>query len=133
MSIRHPLAEEFEARLKRVFDRIDCDLEKKYGDRLPLHPARLPQGVTANPEQDGLFDIGASFSPGFGTGTGRSYVVDVNLVTLARVPQSLYEEVLSAVQEKLQRGLQEEFPERKLKIIRRGRRLFITGDLQLKE
>jgi len=133
MSIRHPLAEEFEARLKRVFDRIDHNLEQKYGQRLPLHPARPPQGVTANPEQDGLFDVGASFTPGFGTATGRSYVVDVNLVTLAKVPESLYEEVLREVQESLERGLQEEFPERTLRVIRRGRRLFITGDLQLKE
>jgi len=133
MSLRDPRAEKFELRLKRVFDAIDGQLERKYGSLFPLHPARRPRGTTANPEHDGLFDIGAAFTPGYGTGLGPSYVVDVNLVTLARVPADLREQILEEVRQLLSAGLKREFPRRRLDVVRRGDRLFITGDLRLDE
>lgn len=133
MAIRDPRVEEFEARLKRIFDRIDRRLEQKYKNSFPLHPARPAAGSTANPEHDGLFDVGASFSPGYGTGVGRSYVVDLNMVTLARVPDAFREGLLAEVEQALNEELKKEFPERELHVVRRGRHLFITGDLRIKE
>ncbi len=76
---------EWDRRLKRLFDEVDDYLEDKYGDLFPLHPNRMKRGNTSNKEMDGLFNIGASFSPGYGTELGRGYVVDLHLSTLTRV------------------------------------------------
>ena len=54
--------EEWERKLKRVFDDIDDYLEEKYGHLYTLHPARAERGETSNKEQDGLFNVGATFS-----------------------------------------------------------------------
>ncbi len=129
--MRHPKAEKFELRLKKIFDEIDAHLEKKYGGRFPLHPARAAPGTTANPESDGLFDIGAVFSPGFGSRTGPGYVVDINMVTLAHIPQSVREEIAREVEHYLRKELPRVFPDRKLNVVREGRRFRISGDLSL--
>ena len=86
MSLRGPEVTRWEEKLKRVFDHIDDRLESKYGDKYPLHPARPKQGTTANKEEDGLFNVGAAFSAGFGSKRGRGYVVQVRMSTLSGVP-----------------------------------------------
>ncbi len=129
--MRHPHAIAWEERLKAVFDEIDHELEDRYGSRYSLHPARAARGDTANPEDDGLFRLGASFSAGFGSRHGRGYVVEMRMVTLDHVPRAfgerLLEEVAAALREKLPRA----FPGRDLHVDRDGHVYKIHGDLSL--
>ena len=43
--MRHPKLVAWERRLNDVLNRIDVELEQKYGDRYPLHPARPRHGA----------------------------------------------------------------------------------------
>ena len=91
--MRHPSLGAWEERLKRLLDEVDDFLENAYGRLYPLHPARKRRGTTANKEHDGLFDIGSTFTPGFGSARGRGYVVTVTMVTLARIPPDVIEKI----------------------------------------
>lgn len=131
--MRHPKATDWEKRLKRVFDEIDAELEYRYGDLYPLHPARPARGQTANPEADGLFDVGAAFSPGFGSQTGPGYVVQVRMATLNHVPNEVYERIQNEVVKLLEEKLPQAFPARALRVSRDGDVFKIHGDLSLGE
>ncbi len=128
---RHPKAVAWEATLKQIFDQIDHELEERYGDQYPLHPNRPSHGETINPEDSGLFNIGASFTPGFGSQTGRGYVVNVRMVTLARVPLEVQDYMEEQVVGMLRERLPAVFPGRDLTIERDGHTFKITGDLSL--
>lgn len=129
--MRHHKAQEWELRLKRVFDEIDAELETEYKGRFPLHPARPARGATSNPEMDGLFNVGASYSAGFGSKFGPGYVVDIRLSTLRRVPGKLKKELRDQVKSLLDEKLPAAFPEKELHVDRERRRLRIHGDLSL--
>jgi hypothetical protein len=121
----------WEKKLKEVFDEIDDHLEDRYGDRFPLHPRRSKRNRTSNKEQDGLFNVGASFSMGLGSRYGPGYVVEVRFSTLARVPEDLKRRVEREVAGILRDRLPEIFPGRRLKVRRDGGRYKIYGDLSL--
>lgn len=127
--VRHPRVQAWELRLKEVFDRIDEDLEREYGADYPLHPARASHGTTASREHDGLFDVGAAFSAGFGSSHGAGYVVEVRLVTLSRVPADIRERIEEQVAARLRKALPLAFPGRALRVERDGPRYKIVGDL----
>lgn len=129
--MRHPKALAWEARLKTVFDRLDSELEAKYGGTYPLHPSRAPLGSTSNPEQSGLFNLGAVFTPGFGSPTGPGYVVQMQIATLSRIPQEALERILRDSLEFLQRELPAAFPGKDLLVEREGHSFKIYGDLSL--
>lgn len=129
--MRHPKAMEWESKLKDVFDRIDHKLEDKYGKTYPLHPTRQPSGTTANPEFDGLFNIGAAFSAGYGSEYGHGYVVDVRMATLSKVPDDVMNRIREEVVEELKRELPHAFPGRDLRVERDGSVFKIVGDLEL--
>jgi hypothetical protein len=129
--MRHIKAKDWELRLKKVFDEIDQDLEASYGDRFILHPARPPRDRTSNPEMDGLFNVGASYSAGFGSTFGPGYVVDIRISTLQRVPQELQDALRDKVQAMLMEKLPVAFPDQSLKVDQEGRHLRIHGDLRL--
>jgi hypothetical protein len=131
LKVRHPKAEQWESRLRQVFNRIDDYLEERYGDKYPLHPARAPRGTTSSREQDGLFNVGASFSAGFGSELGPGYVVEVRLVTLNRVPRHVRTKIEEEVAELLRRELPRAFPERHIRVDRDGSLYKIYGDLRL--
>lgn len=130
-TVRHPRVEQWESRLRQVFDRIDDYLEERYGDRYPLHPARAPRGTTGSRAQDGLFNVGASFSAGFGSERGAGYVVEVRMVTLSRVPGHVRERIEEEAAELLRRELPKAFPERHIRVDRDGPVYKIYGDLRL--
>ena len=130
-AVRHPRVEQWESRLRQVFNRIDDYLEDRYGDRYPLHPARAPRGTTGSRTQDGLFNVGASFSAGFGSERGPGYVVEVRMVTLTRVPAPVRERIEEEVAELLRRELPKAFPERHIRVDRDGTVYKIYGDLRL--
>lgn len=127
----HPGVDEFNSRLKRVFDRVDDYLEESYGPEYPLHPSRPRRGRTSNKAQDGLFDVGASFSAGYGSELGRGYVVDVHMVTLAHIPAEARERIEKDAVAKVEQYLQEEFPDRELQVSRDRNVFKIHGDLSL--
>lgn len=129
--MRHRKAKEWELRLKKVFDEIDVLLEDEYGDRFKIHPSRPTEGRTSNPEMDGLFNIGASYSAGFGSKFGPGYVVDIRVSTLERVPKELREELRDAVLALLKEKLPPAFPKKNLQIDKERRHLRIHGDLSL--
>ena len=129
--MRHQKAKKWEQRLKNVFDQIDVELEGAYGDRFDLHPARPEHGTTSSREMDGLFNVGASYSAGFGSRLGPGYVVDIRLSTLQRIPNELNAELRDRVQAMLAAKLPEAFPGKKLHIDKERKHLRIHGDLSL--
>ena len=129
--MRHHKAMEWEKRLKSVFDEIDTELEATYKDRFPCHPARPAEGKTSNPEMDGLFNVGASFSAGFGSKIGPGYVVDIRISTLKHVPIKLKSKLRDQVQELLTEKLPIAFPNKELFVEKELNHLRIHGDLSL--
>lgn len=127
--MRHRKAKEWEKRLKTVFDKIDIELEQQYGDRFDRHPARPAHGSTSSREMDGLFNVGASYSAGFGSKLGPGYVVDIRLSTLQRIPKDLKLELRDKVQAMLIEALPDAFPGKELHVDTERSHLRIHGDL----
>ena len=131
MSMRGPEVTRWEETLKQVFDRIDDRLEERHGSTYPLHPARARRGSAANREDDGLFNIGAAFSAGFGSEHGRGYVVNVRMSTLSEIPEKVQQDLENEVAVMLEKDLPAAFPGRRLKVVRDGHVFKIIGDLGL--
>ena len=129
--MRHGKAKEWEQRLKTVFDEIDVELEVAHGDRFDLHPARPEHGTTSSREMDGLFNVGASYSAGFGSKLGPGYVVDIRLSTLQRIPKELKLKLRDKVQALLREKLPVAFPGKQLHVGKERNHLRIHGDLSL--
>ena len=129
--MRHQKAEEWEAKLNGLLKRVDRELEEAYGNLFGAHPARPPKGSTANPQQDGLFRVTASFSPGFGTELGKGYVLQLDLVTLDDVPEDRVEAIRRTAVRLIQEGLDDVLPGRNLAVKRDGNVWKIVGDLSL--
>ena len=117
--------------LKALFDEVDDFLEDKYEGIYTLHPNRMKRGATSNKEMDGLINIGASFSPGFGSEIGRGYVVDLHLSTLEHVSHEIKEEIEGEAIKKIRKLLPKYFPNRDLRIKKDGSVYKIYGDLSL--
>ncbi|QEN05793.1 hypothetical protein EW093_14145 [Thiospirochaeta perfilievii] len=122
---------EWDRRLKKMFDEVDDFLEDKYGHLYRLHPNRLKRGETSNKEMDGLFNIGASFSPGYGTEFGRGYVIDLHLSTLAKVEPRVKNEIELDAISMVKSLLSKYFPKRELDIKKDGTVYKLCGDLSL--
>lgn len=122
---------EFERVLKTLFDEIDHELEDRWGTRYPLHPARLSRGRSSNSEHDGLFNVGASFSAGYGSEHGKGYVIEVRMVTLHDVEQPVVEEIREYTAGRVRELLPRYFPDRTLRVVREESLFKITGDLSL--
>lgn len=129
--MRSKEAKEWELKLKDVFDEIDRVLESEYGDRFQRHPNRPAEGRTSNPEMDGLFNVGASFSAGFGSKLGPGYVVDIRMSTLSHQPGALKSELRDRVKVLLEERLPAAFPGKNLKVHTEHKHLRIIGDLSL--
>ncbi len=129
--MRHHAAIKWEERLDAAMHELDSFLEEKYGGNYVLHPARPQRGRTTNPSQDGLFSIAASFSLGLGSHFGKGYVVDIKLVTLEKIPDTVRDEIEELARQKLMELLPTYFPETNLNISRDGTVLKIYGDLSL--
>jgi hypothetical protein len=124
-------AMKWEETLKDVFDAIDHELEAEYGTHYPLHPSRPKRGKTANPEDDGLFNVGAAFSAGFGSKYGPGYVVEIRLATLRAVPPEVRAEIKETVFQELEKRLPAAFPGKALHVSEENGIIRIHGDLSL--
>ena len=123
--------EEMEHKLFEALERTDAEMERRYGDRFALHPARLPNGKAASRQYDGLFSLSAGFSAGFGSQFGPGYALDLRLVTLEAVPADFRAQFEAEAIEFLQNELDQTMPERKLKIVRDVNGWKIVGDLSI--
>lgn len=127
----HPKQRQLDTRLKKMFDTIDHDLEEEYGGTYALHPARPQRGQTANPAADGLFNIGVSFSPGYGSTYGRGYVVEVHIATLENVPLAARQHIEDRAASLIRNYLPRFFPDRELRLERENHAFKIIGDFSL--
>ena len=127
----HPKTVEFDERLKKLFDEVDDYIEDRYGERYVLHPVRPVRGETSNPEADGLFNVGANFTPGYGSELGRGYLIDVSMSTLEKVDEGVRREIYEAATEKVKELLPLHFPERELTVKRDKNHFKIQGDFSL--
>jgi hypothetical protein len=123
--------EKMEDALFQALERTDAEMERRYGDRFRLHPARLPDGKAASRQYDGLFSLSAGFSAGFGSQYGPGYALDLRMVTLDAVPDDFRAQFEREAIELLQQELDREMPERHLKIVRDTNGWKIIGDLHI--
>ena len=131
MTTNQSRLERWEARLKKVFDEIDVELEDLYGHRARRHPNRPAHGHTSNREDDGLFDIGAAFTVGIGSQYGPGYVVQARIATLDPVPPRIREKFEAEVIRRLREKIPAAFPDTILHVDRDGPVYKIHGDLSL--
>ena len=129
--MQHHESRRIERILRDLFGEVDAYLEDRFGNRYPLHPARASRGTTAYYAHDGLFDVGASFTPGFGSTIGRGYVLEVRMATLDRVPEKEREEIMDAAIARVRELLPSYFPRRDLAVSRDRQVFKIHGDLSL--
>ncbi|VDB01015.1 hypothetical protein S1OALGB6SA_2109 [Olavius algarvensis spirochete endosymbiont] len=117
--------------MKSMFDKIDDWLEDKYGGIFQLHPKRPRRGKTSNKEADGLFNIGADFSLGYGSELGRGYVVQIEMATLEHIPRETRRQIENDVERLVRERLPQVFPGQSLTLERDGNLLKIIGDFNL--
>ena len=129
--MRHPETIKLEHQMKAMFDEIDDVLEDEFGNEFTLHPNRTKRGRTANKEMDGLFNIGADFTPGYGSRFGRGYIVQIRISTLEHIPPEIRETITKEVEKLLVERLPVFFPGRDLSLERDGNLLKIVGDFSL--
>lgn len=129
--MKNPLLQKWEDKLQNIFDRIDDQLEEKYGCMYPLRSNRPSRGQGVTPDTDGLFEIGVSFSLGIGSQIGPGYVFKLKMATMSRVPQEFVDKVEDEVVDILNSELPKEFPDKDLKVARDGRVYKIYGNLDL--
>ena len=123
--------EAMEERLHAALERVDAELERRHGDRYDLHPARQPHGTAARRQYDGLFEVTAGFSAGYGSTHGPGYAVNLRIVTLEHVPPEAREAFETEAVGLLETELKAAFPARELAIVRDVHGLKIVGDLKL--
>lgn len=132
MTASRTRVERWENKLQQVFDEIDAEFEAEGVNlKYTRHPARPPAGATGNPEDDGLFDIGAAFSVGIGSRHGRGYVVQARIATLDYVSPATQKKLESEVARRLRQKLPAAFPGVELHVNRDGPIYKIHGDLSL--
>ncbi len=123
--------EEWEKTLMKIFHEIDTHLEDTYGESYPLHPARLERGEAANSAYDGLFNVGASFSAGYGSKYGRGWIFDIHISTLSPVDSRTREAVYREAVLLLRKRLKAYYPDRTIHVERDGAVFKIFGNLEI--
>ena len=129
----HPKTVEFDNRMKELFDEVDHHIEDLYGDMYNLHPVRPKRGETSNPEADGLFNVGAVFSPGFNSRLGRGYIIEKKILTLDHVDPLERRKIYEVTADKVRELLPKYFPGREFSVECDGKRFRILGDFSLGE
>ena len=120
-----------EDKFRQLCDELDTYLEDLFGDRYPLHPNRLPRGKASSVAYDGLFSTGTQFTLGYGSESGRGYIIDIDIVTLSRVKPEDRAAIEEAAMNFLRANLQRHFPDRKLEVVKDGSVYKLVGDFSL--
>ena len=129
----HPKQEELENELANLCRNLDNYLEDKYGQKYRIHPNRLKRGAGSNPRFDGLFSTSIAFSLGYGSKSGRGYIVEVDIRTLDRVTEEDRKKILEDAFDYIKDNLKIYLPERELDIVKDGEVMKIVGDFSLGE
>ena len=129
--MRNKALEAFESTLTGLLNTIDADLEARYGNTFPRHPARAAAGITANPQYDGLFALIPKFSAGIGSEFGPGYSLTLRISTLFPVPEAQHAAWENEAIEALRSKLPAAFPNRDLRISRDTCGWKLHGDLSL--
>ena len=129
----HPKQEELENELANLCRNLDNHLEDKYGQKYRIHPNRLKRGAGSNPRFDGLFSTSIAFSLGYGSKSGRGYIVEVDIRTLDRVTEGDRQKILEDAFDYIKDNLKIYLPERELDIVKDGEVMKIVGDFSLGE
>lgn len=127
----HPKTQAFDKKMKHLFDEVDDYLEEKYKGVYRIHPNRPKRGATSNKAADGLFNLGAQFTAGYGSETGRGYIIDVKISTLETVKPEKKQAVLQETAGVVESLLPKYFPGKDLKVERDGGLYKIVGDFSL--
>lgn len=120
-----------EEALFAALEDVDAAMESRYGDRFALHPARPANGTSVNRQYDGLFELGAGFSAGFGSKFGPGYSLALRIVTLDDVPADFRERFENEAVALLRESLARHLPDRRLDVVRDGGSWKIVGDLSI--
>lgn len=131
MSMQHPKSEEWDRKLQGIFERVDHALEDEFGHLYSLRANRPARGQTSNPQMDGLFNFGASFTAGFGSDYGRGYVVDLDIGTWETIPEQQRAQIHDKALDLLKYELAAVFPGRRLEVVEDGPVWKIVGDFNL--
>ena len=129
----HPKQEELENELANLCRNLDNHLEDKYGQKYRIHPNRLKRGAGSNTRFDGLFSTSIAFSLGYGSKSGRGYIVEVDIRTLDRVTEEDRQKILEDAFDYIKDNLKIYLPERELDIVKDGEVMKIVGDFSLGE
>lgn len=129
----HPKQQALEDQLRRMCDALDNHLEDMFGNRYPLHPNRLERGQAASVAYDGLFSTGTQFTMGYGSVSGRGYIVDIDICTLERVRPEDKETIEAEATGYLRRIIPLYLPDRNLSLVKDGRVWKLVGDFSLGE
>jgi len=129
----HPKQQELEDRLSLLCQDLDNDLEDKFGALYRIHPNRLKRGYGSNPRFDGLFSTSMAFTLGYGSQTGRGYIVEVDIRTLDNVTPEIRQDIENEAFSYIQNNLEVAFPDRNLSIVKDGNLMKIVGDFSLGE
>ena len=129
----HPKQQALEDQLRRMCDALDNHLEDMFGNRYPLHPNRLERGQAASVAYDGLFSTGTQFTMGYGSVSGRGYIVDIDICTLERVRPEDRETIEAEATGYLRRIIPLYLPGRNLSLVKDGRVWKLIGDFSLGE
>ncbi len=129
--IKHYKLQQWDNKLKSICDEVDAWLESEYGDLYRLRPNRPERGETFNPEMDGLFNIQAVFTPGYGSEKGRGYIIEIEYSTLETVSPEVKKNIDDIVISMIRKRLGTEFPGRELEIGIDKNMIKIWGDLSL--
>jgi hypothetical protein len=127
----HPKLAAWDRTMKTMFDQIDKILEDRHGHKWKLRRNRPERGETANPQADGLFDVGVFFTPGYGSEYGRGYSLKITLATEEKVASGERESIEQEVLDLVEKFLPEYFPNRELDIVKDGKMYKLIGDLSL--
>ncbi len=131
MPARHPKQAKIEKSMRLLCNSLDTYLEDKYGEAYPLHPNRAERGKTGSVAYDGLFSTGTKFTLGYGSKSGRGYLIDIEIVTLEKVTKENRAKIEHDAIAFLKEKLPHYFPERELDIIQEGNVFKIVGDFSL--
>jgi hypothetical protein len=129
----HPKLVAFTKTLEALFLEVDEFLEDEWGTSFSLHPNRPGRGETASPEMDGLYNVGPDFTLGLGSEQGRGYIISLKAATLDQVTPEQFEYLMEETAALIRKKLPEYFPDRKLRVVRDGKRFKIIGDFSLGE
>ena len=129
----HPKQEELENELALLCSNLDNYLEDLYGQKYRIHPNRLKRGAGSNPRFDGLFSTSIAFTLGYGSKSGRGYIVEIDIRTLDKVAEEDRAEILEVAFNYIKENLKVCLPERELDVVKDGPVMKIIGDFSLGE